>query len=85
MYLIIDWSSVKIIPDSNTANIKKEHAFYMPLFNENHFPFIFVVGKQHISIINIATLEHKPLTIGMTNSDYSGLRFAFAMGDISEI
>merc|ERR1739844_855462 len=57
----------------------------MPLFDEKTFPFIFVVGKQHISIINIVTLEHKPLTIGMTNSDKPGLRIAFAVGDLSEI
>ena len=30
MYLIIDWSSVKCILDSNTANVKKTFAFPMP-------------------------------------------------------
>ena len=30
MYLIIDWSSVKCILDSNTANIKKTFAFPLP-------------------------------------------------------
>ena len=30
MYLIIDWSTVKCILDSNTANIRKTFAFPMP-------------------------------------------------------
>ena len=85
MYLIIDWSSVKCILDSNTANVKKDFAFPMPQFDETTFPFIFVVGKQHISIINISTLEHKPLTIGATNSGRIGLQFAFALDNLSDI
>ena len=85
MYLIIDWSAVKCILDSNTANIHKTFAFPMPQFDETTFPFIFVVGSQHISIINIAILEHKPLAIGMSHFDRPGLRFAFAVGDLSQI
>ena len=85
MYLIKEWSTVKCILDSNTANTDKTFAFPMPQFDEITFPFIFVVGEQHISIFNIANLEHMPLTIGMTNSGRAGLRFAFAVGDLSEI
>ena len=85
MYLVIDWSTVKIILDSNTADVKKGHMFFMPQFDETNFPFLFVVGRFHISIINIATLEHKPLTIGETNAGRPGLKFAFAVGDMSEV
>ena len=84
LYLIIDWSTVKCIFDSNTANLKL-FAFPMPQFDETNFPFIFVVGSQHISIINTSTLEHKPLTNGTTYAGRVGLRFAFALGDMNEI
>ena len=60
-------------------------AFPIPKFDERSFPYIFVIGRYHISILNIATLELKPLTIGMTQSGRAGLRFAFAIGDCSEI
>ena len=56
MYLVEDWSSVKCILDSNTVD-PKSFAFTMPLFDEKLFPFIFVVGEQHISILNINNLE----------------------------
>ena len=85
MYLVVDWCVVKCIFDPITANTYKTYAFLLPGFNEESFPFIAVCGQYHISILNIATLEHKPLTIGMTSSGFFGLRFAFAMGDTSEI
>ena len=85
LYLVIDWSSVKRILNPNTAITHMNYAFTMPQFDEKEFPFIFVVGLQCISILNIDTLELKQLTVGQTHSGRKGLRFAFALGDLSEI
>jgi len=84
MYLVDDWIVVKCIHDPITANINKSNAFTLPGFDEVSFPFIAICGNHHISILNIATFEQKPLTIGMSCA-HQGLRFAFAMGDLSEI
>ena len=83
MYVVNDWSSFKCIPDPNTANIYKGYAFMLPTFDEKLFPFIAVVGKLQIIIVNVATLEHKSLVNGAMRSDKAGLRFAFAKGDES--
>ena len=85
MYLVDDWCVVKCITDSFTANIFKIDAFPLPGFDEISFPFIAVCGYHHISILNIATFEHKPLTNGWSDSGKPSLRFAFAKGDLSEI
>ena len=85
MYLVIDWCVVKYIPDPIAANTLKAHAFPLPGFDEVSFPFILVDGLMHLSIFNVASHELKPLTNGMTQSGKPGLRFAFAMGDLSEI
>ena len=77
MYLVDDWFVLKCIHDPITENTYKNFAFPLPGFNEVSFPFIAVCGKCHISILNIATLEHKPLTNGIAGG-YGGLRFAFA-------
>ena len=45
MYVVHDWSSVRCVPDPNTANIYKGYAFMLPTFDEKTFPFIAVVGK----------------------------------------
>ena len=34
---------------------------------------------QHISILNVATLEHKPLITGYMESGHAGVEFAFVM------
>ena len=81
MFLVIEWSIVKVIPDTNNSNINKNYAFLMPGFDENSFPFIAVCGKNHIRIVNIATLEHQKLISGEMRTDKPGLRFAFAKGD----
>ena len=83
MYVVNGWSSIKCIPDPNTANIYNGYAFMLPTFDEKLFPFIAVVGKLQIIIVNVATLEHKPLVNGAMRSDKAGLRFAFAKGDES--
>ena len=85
MYLVEDWCVIKCIHEPKTANIFKIEAFTLPGFDEESFPFIAVCGYHHISIVNIATFDHKPLTNGMSPNGKSGLRFAFAMGDLSEI
>ena len=85
MYVIIDWSTVKFISEPNSANIYKNYAFFMPEFDETLFPFIAICGKQHISILNINTLEHKPLISGSMPTGTPGIRFAFALGDLSEL
>ena len=84
MYLVIDWIVTKCIHDPNTANTQKSYAFLLPKFSEAYFPFIAVCGKYHISILNINTLEHKPLMNGMYPVR-PGNRFAFAIADSSEI
>ena len=81
MYLVEDWCVVKCIADPKATNIKT-YALPMPGFDEKSFPFIVVCGECHISILDITTLEHKPLTNGMTPSGI-GVRFAFATGDLS--
>ena len=45
MYVIIDWSTVKFISESNSANIYKNYSFFMPGFDETFFPFIAICGK----------------------------------------
>ena len=64
MYVVKDWSSVKLITDPDTSNYKKTWAFPMPKFDAESFPFIVVAGLQNFSIVNVATLECKPLAIG---------------------
>ena len=78
IYLIKEWCFVKCILDPNTANIYKGYAFVIPKFNELSFPFVVICGWQHISLLNIVTLEHKPLINGVMRSDKAGLQFVFA-------
>ena len=85
MYLIKDWCFVNCILDPNTANIYKGYAFKMPKFDEMSFPFVVICGWQHISLLNIVTLEHKPLINGNMRSDKAGLQFVFAKGNSTEI
>ena len=73
MYLVDNFSTVKLITDPNTSNIYKTDAFVMPKFDETAFPFIVVCGVQHISILNITTLEHKPLVTGLLPIGRPGL------------
>ena len=73
MYVVQDFSTVMLINDPNTSNIFKTDCFVLPQFDETAFPFIVVCGEQHISILNIATLEHKPLVTGYMPSGYAGL------------
>jgi len=68
MYLVENWFVIKCIHDPKTANTAKNYAFLLPGFDEVSFPFIAVCGKYHISILNISTLEHKPLSIGMASA-----------------
>ena len=85
MYLIKDWCFVNCILDPNTANIYKGYAFKMPKFDEMSFPFVVICGWQHISLLNIVTLEHKPLINGNMRSDKAGLQFVFAKGSSTEL
>ena len=83
MYLIDNWTVAKIIEDPNPANTYKNYAFLMPGFNAVYFPFIVVCGKRNISVLNIITLEHKPLISGSMPTGSPGLRFCFTQGDSS--
>ena len=73
MYVVQDFSTVMLINDPNTSNVMKTDAFALPQFDETEFPFVVVCGQQHISILNIATLEHKPLVTGYMPTGNSGL------------
>ena len=68
MYQVDDWSTVRLISGTNPLDINKFHAFTIPQYDEESFPFIFVVGEQHISLLNTTTLEHKALTTGLISS-----------------
>ena len=83
MYLVNYWTNVRFIEESNCVNDYKTFAFTMPCFDERSFPFIILVCRQNISILNVNTLVHKPIAIGLTNSGIQGLQFAFVMGDMS--
>ena len=61
MLLVHDWSTVKLITEPNPANTFKTYAFPVPDFNEETNPFIIVLGKASLSILNVRKKEHKPL------------------------
>ena len=61
MYVVLNWETVKFIAEPNAANIKKTYAFPVPEFNEENNPFIVVLGSASLNILNVKTLQYKPL------------------------
>ena len=61
MFVVLDWETVKFIPDPNSANTFKTLAFPVPDFDEEANPFIVVLGMASLNILNIKTCQHKPL------------------------
>ena len=61
MYVALNWDAVKLIIDPNTANTFKTYAFLVPDFDEEANPFIAVLGKASLNIVNVKNLQNKPL------------------------
>ena len=61
MYVVLDWDVVKLITEPNSANTFKTYAFPVPDFDEETNPFIAVLGKASLNIVNVKTCQHKPL------------------------
>ena len=61
MCLVHDWSAVKLITEPNPANTMKAYAFPVPDFDKELNPFIVVLGKASLNILNVKTKEHKSL------------------------
>ena len=85
MFIVKEWSAVRVIPDPNKFSINNNYAFLMPGFDATTFPFVIVCGKNSIRILNVSTFDIKSLVRGEMRTDKPGLRFAFAVGDLSEI
>ena len=60
LYRVKDWQSVEVILDPDSANFKY-YVSPLPGFDEKRFPFFALCGQQNISILNIKTLEQKPI------------------------
>ena len=61
MHLIHNWETVIFIPEPISTNTLKTFAFPVPDFNEESNPFIVVLGKASLNILNVKTCQHKPL------------------------
>ena len=61
MYVALNWDVVKLITEPNTANTFKTYAFPVPDFDEESNPFIAVLGKASLNIVNVKNLQNKPL------------------------
>ena len=61
MCLVINWETVKVIADPNSANTFKTFAFPVQDFDEETNPFIVVLGNASMNILNVKTCQHKPL------------------------
>ena len=61
MYLVFDWEVVKFIAEHNPANTFKTYAFPVPDFDVVTNPFIVVLGKASLNILNVKTCQHKSL------------------------
>ena len=85
MFVVKEWSTVRVIPDPNKFSINNNYTFLMPGFDAKSFPFVIVCGKNSIRILNVSTFDIKSLVRGEMRTDKPGLRFAFAKGDQSEI
>ena len=77
MYLVHNWETVIFIPEPISTNTFKTFAFPVPDFNEESNPFIVVLGKASLNILNVKTCQHKPLINQKMQVGIAGVQGAF--------